>query len=173
MTERRRFSTIVVSAAVLFFAPATVVLAHGNEHAEVKAAVGNAKVSITYNRPSLKGRDLAKLIHPGDLWRMGADIPTTLESDGDLDFGATRVPKGKYTLLARYVQPGEWTLVISTKDRMHYEPSAKVAEVPLEVEEVKDPVEELTIQVTNKGGRGVLEIAWGSQRLVTAFAPAK
>ena len=172
MSNRRRVSAIV-GAAVIFFPAAVLVRAHGNEHAEVKTVLGSAKVSITYNRPTLKGRDLGKLIHPGDLWRMGADIPTTLESDEDLDFGGTRVPKGKYILLARYVQPGEWRLVISTQDRMHYEPSAKVAEVSLEVEEGKDPVEELTIQLTNKGGRGVIEIAWGGQRLMSTFAPAK
>lgn len=173
MTGRHGWSDIVVAAAVLIFPAAALVRAHGNEHAEVKTVIGSAKVSITYNRPTLKGRDLGKLVHPGDLWRMGADIPTSLESDEDLDFGGTRVPKGKYILLARYVQPGEWRLVISTQDRMHYEPSAKVAEVPLEVEEGKDPVEELTIQLTNKGGRGMLEIAWGGQRLMTTFAPAK
>lgn len=172
MTAGLKFSAMALTAAALFFAPAAV-RAHGNEHAEVKAAVGSAKISITYNRPTLKGRDLSKLIHPGDLWRMGADIPTTLETDEDLDFGAARVPKGKYILLARFVQPGEWALVISTKDRMHYEPSAKVAEVPLQVEEIKDPVEELAIQVTNKGGHGVLEISWGGQRLLTTFSPAK
>jgi membrane fusion protein, copper/silver efflux system len=147
--------------------------AHGNEHGEAKATIGGAKVSISFNSPSLKGRDLKAMIHPGDLWRLGADIPTTIESDADLDFGGTRVPKGKHVLLARLVQPGEWTLVVSSKDRMHYEPSAKLAEVPMEVQDAKDPVEAMSIQLTNKAGRGVIEISWGTQHLIASFTPAK
>lgn len=171
MKRSRLLTAIVVTGVMLLVGREA--FAHGNEHGEAKATVGPAKVSITYNRPNLKGRDLTKMIHSGDLWRMGADIPTTIESDVDLDFGGTRVPKGKHVLLARCIQPGEWSLVVSSKDRMHYEPSAKLAEVPLEVQDVKDPVEELTIQLTNKGGRGVIEVAWGSQRLIASFAPAK
>jgi|GEM_PF-1206784 len=147
--------------------------AHGNEHGEAKATIGGARVTISFNSPTLKGRDLKTMIHPGDLWRLGADIPTTIESDADLDFNGTRIPKGKHVLLARFVQPGEWTLVVSSKDRMHYEPSAKLAEVPMEVQDVKDPVEAMTIQLANQGGRGVIEIAWGTQHLIASFTPAK
>ena len=171
MKQARILSVIVATSVV--FVMASEGRAHGNEHSEAKATLGTARVSISYNRPSLKGRDLTKMIHPGDLWRMGADIPTSIESDVDLDFGGVRVPKGRYVLLARYVQPGQWTLVVSSKDRMHYEPSAKLAEVPMEVQDAKDPVEELTIQLTNKGGRGVIEVAWGNQRLMASFAAAK
>ena len=78
-----------------------------------------------------------------------------------------------WPLMARYVAPGEWTLVVSSKDRLHYEPSAKLAEAPMEVQDGKDPTEDLSIQLSNKGGRGVIEIAWGGYRLVATFAPAK
>src|SRR5437660_7516537 len=172
MIEPNRLSISLATIAVLALA-AVEVRAHGNEHGEAKATIGNAKVVISYNRPSLKGRDLMKMIHPGDLWRLGADIPTTIESDADLDFGGTRVPQGKHILLARYVEPGKWTLVVSSKDRFHYEPSARIAEEPMEFENGKDPTEALTIQLSNKGGRGVIEIAWGTLRLVGAFVPAK
>ena len=148
-------------------------LAHGNEPGSAKATIGNTKVTIDFRRPALKGRDLMKLLHPGDLWRMGADIPTTLDSDGDLDFGGTRVPKGKYFLMARYVEPGKWTLVVSSKDRQHYEPTAKLAEIPMDVEEGKDAVDAMDIQLSSKGGRGDIVIAWGTYRLTAPFAPSK
>ena len=102
MIEPKRLSICLVNIAVLAVT-AIEVRGHGNEHGEAKATIGSAKVVISYNRPSLKGRDLMKMIHPGDLWRLGADIPTTIESDSDLDFGGTRVPKGKHILMARYV----------------------------------------------------------------------
>lgn len=31
----------------------------------------------------------------------------------------------------------------------------------------------MTITLTNKDGRGVIEIAWGTSRLTASFAPAK
>jgi hypothetical protein len=144
--------------------------AHSNAHAEAKAIVGKATVTISYNRPSLRGRDLMKMIHPGELWRMGADIPTTIESTQDLDFGGVTVPEGKHVLLARYVGPGQWMLVISSKDRLNYEPSAKLAEIPLQVEEGQKPVEELEIQLSGSANSGTIEIAWGPYRLTGVFS---
>jgi hypothetical protein len=170
--DRYKVLAVVVTGAVLISAYSLAV-AHGNEVGRAKANIGKATVTIEYHSPSLKGRDLMKMIHPGDLWRLGADAPTTLDSTADLDFGGTRVPKGKYVLLARYVESGKWTLVVSSKDRMHYEPSAKLAEVPLDLQESKDPVEELKIGLSDRNGRGVIEIAWGAYRLSGSFEPAK
>jgi len=171
MKINRLFLTLVIAGALA--AATHQALAHGNEPGSAKATIGTAKVSIDFRRPTLKGRDLMKLIHPGDLWRMGADIPTTIESDADLDFGGTRVPKGKYFLMARFVEAGKWTLVVSSKERRAYEPSSKLAEIPMEVEEGKDPVDAMDIQLTNKGGRGNIEVAWGTFRLNASFTPLK
>jgi hypothetical protein len=148
-------------------------LAHGNSSDDAKATIGGAHVSVDYGRPSLKGRDPMKMIQPGQLWRLGADKPTTLESDKDLDFGGTRVPKGKYILLARYTEPGKWSLVVSTKSVFQYEPSAKVAEVPMTFREENDSVETLSIQLSAQGDNGVVEVAWGKLRLSGSFSVAK
>ena len=171
MSKLNRLALSVLATGVLVLA-AWVVLAHGNMQGRVKATIGKANVTIEYNRPSLKGRDMLKKIHPGDLWRIGSDDPTTLESDVDLDFGGTRVPKGKHILLARLVEPGKWLLIVSRKSVFEYQPSAKIAEVPMELQESKDSAEMVTIQLSNKGGRGVIEIAWGTARLIASFAPA-
>jgi hypothetical protein len=147
-------------------------MAHGAERGSVKITINGAAISIDYGRPELKGRDMLKQIKPGDVWRIGADAPTTLESDKELNFGGTIVPKGKHILLARLVEPGKWTLVFSSKSVFQYEPSAKLAEVPLTLEEASDSVELVTLQVTDKDGSGVIEIAWGKMRLSASFKPA-
>ena len=148
-------------------------IAHGNERGTVKATISGDAVTIDYGRPMLKGRDLMKMIQPDDVWRIGSDAPTSIESDADLDFGGTRVPKGKHILLAHYIGPGKWSLVVSSKPASQYDPGAKLAEVPMELQQSKDPVEEVTIQLSAKGGQGIIEIAWGTMRLVGSFSVAK
>jgi hypothetical protein len=134
--------------------------------------INGAHISVDYGRPALKGREMLGQIRPGQLWRVGSDAPTTLESDKELNFGGTLVPKGKHILLARLVEPGKWSLVFSSKSVFQYEPSAKVAEVPLNLEEASDSAELVTIQVIDKGGTGVIEIAWGKMRLFASFKAA-
>jgi hypothetical protein len=170
-----KFARFVGGLAVAGFLAALPVMlqAHGNEQATAKARIGDANVTIQYARPMLKGRDLNKMIQPGKLWRMGADIPTTIESDQDLDFGGTRVPRGRHILLARYIEVGKWTLIVSRQSVFQYEPSAKLAEIPMEIDATGSPVEELTINLSNQGGRGVIEIAWGNEQLQASFAAAK
>jgi hypothetical protein len=146
-------------------------VAHGAERGSVKAAINGAHISIDYGRPALKGRDMLKQIQPGQLWRIGADAPTILESDKELNFGGTDVPKGKHILLAHLVEPGKWNLVFSSKPVFQYEPSAKIAEIPLTLQEVSDSAELVTIQLTVKDGTGVIEIAWGKMRLSASFNP--
>ncbi len=148
-------------------------LAHGQERGVAKATIGKANVSIDYGRPMLKGRDMMKMLPVGGVWRIGANEPTTITSDADLDFGGIRVAKGKHILLARLVEAGKWSLVVSSKGAFQYEPTARIAEVPMELQESKDSVEELTITLTTRGGKGVIEIAWGTSRLVASFGVAK
>jgi hypothetical protein len=172
MKKFHRFALSLTTAGLLALT-ALVSMAHGAERGGAKATLGNANISIDYGRPSLKGRDPVKMLQPGQVWRIGADAPTTIESDVDLDFGGTKVLKGKHILLARLVEAGTWTLVASKKPYNQYEPGAKIAETPLELREENDSIELVTIRLSNKDGKGVIEIAWGKMRLTGSFAPAK
>jgi len=171
MQSGRIVSRLTTLGVVLTLA-ASIATAHGNDQGKAQATIGKANVSIEYGRPTLKGRDVNKLIEPGQMWRIGADVPTVIESDADLDFGGTRVSKGKHVLLARLIAPGQWSLVVSSQSINRYEPSAKLAEEPMEVQQLNAPVEELTIDLSNQGGQGVLAISWGTQKLVATFRPA-
>jgi hypothetical protein len=162
---------IAIATATLFTLIAGPSRAYGADRGIVKTTINGAHISIDYGRPALKGRDMLAQIKPGELWRIGANAPTTLESDKELNFGGTIVPKGKHILLARLVEQGKWTLVFSSKSVFEYEPSAKIAEVPLTLADTSDSAELVTITITDKGGTGVLEIAWGKMRLSASFKP--
>jgi Protein of unknown function (DUF2911) len=170
--KRFRNLSVAFCAFALLGAGPVVSLAHGNERGETTATVGGARVSIHYAQPALKGRDPMKMIEPGKVWRMGADIPTTIESDKDLLFGQTRVPKGTHILLAQLVAPGQWILIVSSKPFNQYEPSAKIAAVPMKEESGRDPVEMMAIKLSAKGNRGTVEVVWGGSRLLAAFTAA-
>jgi hypothetical protein len=163
---------IGIATAALVFLTTNAGVAHGAERGSAKATISGAHITIDYGRPMLRGRDMLAQLKPGQLWRIGADAPTTLESDTDLNFGGTVVPKGKHILLAKLVEPGKWTLVFSSRSVFQYEASAKIAEVPLTFENANDSDEMVTLKLTDQGGTGVLEIAWGKMRLTTSFKPA-
>ena len=167
-----RLLLIGIATAALVFLTTNAGVAHGAERGTAKATINGAHVTIDYGRPMLRGRDMLAQLKPGQLWRIGADSPTTLESDKDLNFGGTVVPKGKHILLAKLVEPGKWTLVFSSKSAFQYDESAKIAEVPLAFEDANTSDEMVTIKLTEEGGNGVLEIAWGKMRLTTSFKPA-
>jgi Protein of unknown function (DUF2911) len=164
---------VAILAAALLVSGAVIVWAHGNARGEAKATVGKAQVTIVYGRPALRGRDMLSKISPGQIWRLGADIPTTLESSAALDFGGKRIAGGKHILLARLDSPGHWSLIVSSDTAQHYKPGSKLAEIPLEVRQAKDSVEELRITLSSRGGPGRIEIAWGTSRLTGSFLPAK
>jgi Protein of unknown function (DUF2911) len=162
-----------LSAVALCTLAAAVLLAQGNHRGEAKATVGSAHVSIDYGRPSLNGRDPLKMIKPGQVWRLGASAPTTLDTDQDLLFGNTRVPKGKHILLAQMVEPGKWVLLVSSKAFDEYDPSAKIAETPMKVDTAKDSVEDLVLKLSSHQDQGTLEVAWGTFRLEASFSAAQ
>jgi len=145
----------------------------GQNRGETKAKIGKASVTIAYGRPALNGRDPLKMIHPGQPWRIGSNAPTTIESDNDLSFAGTTVPKGTHILLAMQDEAGKWWLIASNKSNFEYEPSAKIAQAPMELSKGQDAVEQLEIKLSSKDDRGAIEIAWGTLRLAATFAPAR
>jgi hypothetical protein len=172
MNNSRRVFVTLATVAVLVLGSLPS-LAHGQERGAAKATIGDAHVSLDYGRPELKGRDMLGKMQAGAVWRIGANEPTTLTTDADLDFAGKRLPKGKHILLARLAEAGKWTLIVASKGAFQFEESAKLAEIPLTLTNAKDSIEELTITLTAQGEKGTIEIAWGTARLAGSFSCAK
>jgi Protein of unknown function (DUF2911) len=162
-----------VAAIAVISLGAILLLAQGGGRGEATATIGSAHVSIDYGRPMLKGRDPLSMLKPGQVWRLGASAPTTIETDQDLLFGNTRVPKGKHILLAEMTEPGKWVLLVSTKAFDAYDASAKIAETPMKVENGQASVEQMIIKLSSRGNDGELEVAWGASRLAATFSVAE
>jgi Protein of unknown function (DUF2911) len=122
------------------------------------------KVTITYSRPSMKGRKImGELVPYGKVWRTGANEATSLVTDTDLVIGGTTVPAGKYTL---YTLPGDvaWKLIINKQTGQWgtvYDEKQDLARIDLVAGKTSAPVEQFTISLDKSGADSAkLKLEW-------------
>jgi DUF2911 family protein len=140
------------------------------DRGSAELALGGGKVTVEYGRPSLNGRDIAKMMNEqlpvGTPWRMGSGNATTLTTDTDLKFGNTTVAKGKYSLQAKRLDEKNWVMILSGEN------DAK-SEVPLKFKTASSSAEKLTVTLSKKGSNGGdFLLQWGTFTLSTEFKKA-
>lgn len=134
-------------------------------HEEVTATVSGKKITISYGRPSKKGREIFGALVPWDqVWRTGADEATTLTTEADLTIGTLQVPKGTYTLFTIPKQK-EWTLVVNKVAKQWgaytYDQKQDLGRTPMTVTTNPKLVEQLTLTMEAQGEKKVvLKAAW-------------
>lgn len=138
----------------------------GDDRGHPALQLGGNKIEVDHGRPSLRGRKPEAMIQPGQVWRMGADDPTTLTTQANLKFGEKVIPAGKYILQAKLVEPQKWHLLIES------EGGSVAAEVPFNLQKSDKPVELLTITLEKKDKGGRLILQWGTLALSADFQPA-
>jgi len=139
----------------------------GSPHETVEYKVGAATVTLTYGRPSLKGRSLDTLAPAGKVYRTGADEATTLKTDRALKIGTLDVPAGTYTL---YTLPGSpWQLIVNKQTGQWgtvYQEGQDLGRTPMTAGTLSAPAEQLTIAVVGSS----LEIHWGTMKQSVAIS---
>jgi hypothetical protein len=174
----------VVMAAVMAIACGLLVNAQHNEtrkspHETVSATIGGHKISITYGRPSLKGRKAVggDLVPYDQVWRLGADEATKLTTDADLMIGNLKVPKGSYALFT-IAGHDHWTLIVNKKadqwGAFDYNQADDLGRTPLAVKKPPTRVEEFTISLDPAPEDGLaLHLAWEDTDASTVIRLAK
>ena len=123
--------------------------------------VSEKVVKITYSRPQLKGRKVAKLAPAGKVWRTGANEVPEITFYKDVTFGGTAVKAGTYSLLTI---PGEkeWTVILSKQLNVwgayFYKESEDVARVSGTVSKSEKTIEEFSMMF---GEDMTLHMGWG------------
>ena len=147
----------------------------------VRATVGGVRVMVDYGRPSKRGRTIfaaaesRPLVPYGKVWRTGANAATGLVTSGDLLVGATRLPKGSYTLYTIPSATG-WQLVVNGQTGQwgtDYDQSKDVARIPMQVTSLGAPVEQFTIAVEPQGGAQSLVMRWDTVQAAVPLRPAR
>lgn len=86
-----------------------------SQRSSVSQVIGDANVTIVYNRPNIKGRKAFGELVPFDqVWRTGANEATVFEVSQDVKINGQTLPAGKYSLHTIPTKK-DWTLIFSKK----------------------------------------------------------
>ena len=138
------------------------------------SAVDGASLSITYGRPSMRGRKIFGSLVPFDrVWCPGADECTTLTTDRDLQFAGLKLKAGEYSL---WMLPAEtkWTLFFNDEPRAfhtRHNPGRDVGSIAMQEQILPAPIEQLTFRIepSTSGPGGVIAMEWETTRVVASF----
>lgn len=94
-----------------------------SQPALVVQRIGGTRLTLRYNRPSARGRQLfGGIVKWDSVWCPGADEGTRLQTTRDLTVGGTRLRKGAYSLWLIPRAAGPWTLIFSKKANAYHVP---------------------------------------------------
>lgn len=142
-----------------------------NPHIKTEWTIDGAAISITYGRPSLKGRALSGFEWWGSEWRTGADEKTTLVTDRALRFGSLDVPAGTYSINTR-TGDAPWDLIISKAVGgwgIPYPAGQDLGRVPMRSGTAPQAAELLTFVIDDTEAGATLHIDWGTTRHSVEF----
>ncbi|MEL6696685.1 MAG: DUF2911 domain-containing protein [Bacteroidota bacterium] len=98
---------------------------------EISQKIGLATATLSYSRPSLRGRDLfgeEGILVLGEKWRTGANATTTITFSKDVEINGQVLPKGTYALLTT-PQKTSWTFHLYPYEKLPY--TAFLEKVPV------------------------------------------
>ena len=147
-------------------------------HESVTGTIDGATLTVTYGRPSMRGRTIfGGLVPYGRVWCPGADEATVLDSTSPLRIGALDVPAGPHTI---WMLPtaDAWMLVVSKEPsgfHTRYNESADLGRLELRKRALTAPVEQLTFAIDKNpdGPGGVLKMMWETTEVSTPFSVVK
>lgn len=162
--------SLIIAAAPAIAALAQIDTPQPSPLGTVTQKVGLNEFSITYSRPSLKGRKAYGEVVPFDkLWRFGANMATTFKSNDEFSIQGTKIPAGEYSFFAI---PGatEWTMILNKTAKMSGTSSYKESEdqirFKVKPEATAYKTETFTIQFANlKDKQATVEILWDNTKV--------
>ena len=136
-------------------------------HETIELLLNGKKVTISYGRPSMKGRKIVGGLVPfGQVWRTGADEATLLITQKPINLGGTAIPAGAYTLFTLPAEDGSAKLIVNKQLGqwgLQYDEKQDLARVDLKKATLESPVDQFTMAIAkNPSGGGVLKMSWES-----------
>ncbi len=111
---------VIAIAATASVAAAQENRAKASQTATVSQEVASTKISLVYDRPVARGRELfGSLVKWGVPWTPGANWATTIELNRDVTIEGHPLSSGKYSIWA-IPQEAEWTMIFSKEDHVFH-----------------------------------------------------
>lgn len=122
--------------------------------------VGDAKVTISYSSPAVKGRTVwGDLVPLGEVWRAGANDATTFTTSKDIMVEGKTLPAGTYSF---FIIPGEYesTMIFNKVAKQwgafNYDSKEDALRVSVPSQQTSTMEERLVYEVMSNG----FEIRW-------------
>jgi len=173
MTSITRVVWTVIALTALWALPATAQAPKQEERPKgplspsqkVTATIAGASIAMTYDAPSMRGREIfGRLVPYGSVWCPGANWATTISSpEAGIQIGTLNLPKGVYAL---WVLPNrdEWELIVNSDDKafhLNYNKEKDLGRMKLNLKHLEEPVEQLRFEVRpGSGNQGTLALLW-------------
>ena len=163
---------LAVLAVILFVAYQVLKSKTKSSSPEVKQtySVGTAKIDLFYCSPSKKGREIfGGIIKYGEVWRTGANEPTTFTTDKNLVIDGKKLPAGKYSLWT-IPQQNNWTVIFNkeipfwgdnTDGKAARNAKEDIFQLSVPVEKLMNSQEKLSIDAQNNA----LTIIWDTTKV--------
>jgi hypothetical protein len=111
--RRSLLMILVLLVSTSLFAQQQIRTPRQSPKASLTQTVGVTDITINYNRPGVRGRQVwGSLVPYGQVWRTGANEATTIDFSDDVLINGQSLPKGTYSL---HTIPGaeEWTVIFN------------------------------------------------------------
>ena len=163
---------LAVLAVILFVAYQVLKSKTKSSSPEVKQtySVGTAKIDLFYCSPSKKGREIfGGIIKYGEVWRTGANEPTTFTTDKNLVIDGKKLLAGKYSLWT-IPQQDNWTVIFNkeipfwgdnTDGKAARNAKEDIFQLSVPVEKLMNSQEKLSIDAQNNA----LTIIWDTTKV--------
>src|SRR5688572_18333716 len=103
----------IVALSFAVIAPGWAQAPKPSQHGSVSQQVAGTTITIEYNRPVARGRELFGALVPyGRVWCPGADNCTTIQFSTGVTINGQPLAAGKYSLWAE-PQPEKWILIFN------------------------------------------------------------
>lgn len=136
---------------------------------KIRGAGEPLRMRVIYSRPARNNRKVfgTDIVPHGKIWRLGANEATEVDFFTAATINGRKIPAGRYTM---YCIPNEkeWTFIIN-KDTdawgaFNYDAAKDVVRATVPVEELKEPIESLTINFEKSGSKVNLVAEWDQKK---------
>lgn len=131
--------------------------------------VGLTDVTISYSRPSMRGRKIFGSILPyNELWRTGANAATTIQFSDEVTIEGKKIPAGTYSVFSLPGQ-NEWKVMLNKNAKASandYKQAEDVATFTIQLKKTGSTYETFTIDISDlTNTSAMINIKWEDTKI--------